>query len=242
MAKYSYHTIQSLYDELSKYPKDKIVFLGLPQYLHVEFQGKTVQTYNTVDETKQWNNLAFSETTTSNEAVLAILEKHLKTHGDCTVTCGLLLLYIQRNEYIHFAQDRITNWYSTHLNDFSDLKQIEKDYLSLITILGNIDKDTKTDTKIDMEIVYCWLDKKLKNHNVNAYMIEKTVFFYFHKVCGIYDMFGKEHVDKVFVKHEKYQKIHICKLSEKEMKETFTYSELQKVLLDKLSTLTKVTE
>lgn len=229
MTSYAYHTISTLYEELSKLPQTAYIKLSEPKPIFVSFPNN-VQKYVLVSFDKKWNNLEFSSKKEKVSDILPVLEKYLKSHGDSTVTCDVSLL----KKDIYFTFDVLSlRWAETHLNNEPNVKKLKEEYQSLIKILG--DNNNNNNTLGNMtEIKYSWLNKKLGTTSV--YCIGSEVYFDEESLFEEYSLLKDSMLKKLFVAHETYTKLNLCKLSVEEMRQ-FSLDLVISALQDKVQKL-----
>ena len=220
----SYHTIETLYEELSKHPKDSPINMTLQGYINVTFTEDGTCDTKRVTQQEAWNVIDFYDIESTVGTCLSLLEKHVKTNAKSIVCLNTWPIEKTIKNVITFSDSGII-YKNTHLNTRFNLTQIKKEVSELISLIGSEPND---------DILYKWLELKLQGTNFIAYVLEDEVYFNTADLIKKYDLLNKEDIEKVFSKHEKYDKVHVCCITKSDL-EKFTMKYTKTKFLDFVS-------
>lgn len=205
---YPYHTIETLYEDFSKYPKDVPVNMTFYEYFNITITKDRTCNSIKVNEEESWNSIHFINKLNTVGNVLSILEKHVKTNAEALVCLGSWPMKKETKHEINVSNTRIF-YMDTHLNSFPTIEKIEKETSDLIALLS---------PEPDKEIVYKFLQNRLQNTEHSAYILnDMEIYFNREKLMEKYDLLTKETLDKIFKQEGKYNKIFVCCHSKEKM-------------------------
>ena len=182
---YEYHTIKSFYNYLKRRNQDfQVYFSTSLEFYNVKFTGVSDQTYKSVNESDEWNNLGLFKTKTVSITIrdlLTCLEKYIDKKGDCTITINKKLILTKKpNVFIKFDISP-KFWCETHLNTYKIKQEESKNKLQ-----QELDKFNMV-FENDSDLLMKFLTSRLKDYpDINVYIVGNKTYVGLDKLKEAY--------------------------------------------------------